>query len=81
MSPPRGAVVRAAAQGSVDPCFADSNSHCGTLVPVLRTRLCKPRSRVAVGVARKRTSLLKAVSVKHRSKFAALPPVMVTAAR
>jgi hypothetical protein len=38
------------------------------------------RSRVAVDVAHKRTLIAKAISSKHRSKFAALSPVVVTAA-
>jgi uncharacterized MAPEG superfamily protein len=41
----------------------------------------KPRFHVAVGMARKKnSSLLKAVSAKHRSKFAALSPVIVRVA-
>ena len=36
---------------------------------------------IAVGVKLKRTFLLKAVSANHRSKFTALSPAMVTAAR
>jgi hypothetical protein len=50
-------------------------------VPVLWNRLYKPRSRVAAGVARNRTPLQKAVSAKHKSKFATLSPILVTAAR
>jgi hypothetical protein len=40
----------------------------------------KPRYQVAVDVAQKESSLLKPMSAKHRFKFAALSPVMVTAA-
>jgi hypothetical protein len=54
-------------------------SHCETWVPVFRIRPYKPRSCVAVGV--KEHSLLKAMSAKHRSKFAARSQIMVTAAR
>jgi hypothetical protein len=49
-------------------------------VAFLRMRPYKPRSHVAVGVARKRTLTAKAMSAKHRSKFAALSSVNVTAA-
>jgi hypothetical protein len=51
-------------------------SHCGMWVPVLRMRPYKPRSSVAAG-----PSLLKGISAKHRSKFAALSSVMLTASR
>jgi hypothetical protein len=55
--------------------------HCRTWVSVLRRRPYKPRFRVAVGVwHEKELSLLKAMSAKHRSKFAALSAVMVIAA-
>jgi hypothetical protein len=43
--------------------------------------LKKRKSRVAVGLARKRTLTAKSVSVKHRSKFAHLSLVMMAAAR
>jgi hypothetical protein len=39
----------------------------------------KPKSSVAVGVARKESSLLKTMGAKHRSEFAALSPAMVKA--
>ena len=55
-------VFRAEAQRSIDPCVPVSNPTVG--------RGC----RVTVGVTRKRTPLLKAMSAKHRSKFAALSP-------
>jgi hypothetical protein len=55
--------------------------HCETLVLVFRMRSYKPRCRVAVGVTSKRTLTAKVISAMHRSKFAALSPVMMTAAR
>jgi hypothetical protein len=49
---------------------------------VFRIWSFKRRSRVAVGVERERTLTAKSrTSAKHRSKFAALSPVMVTVAR
>jgi hypothetical protein len=53
-------------------------SHCGTWGTLLRMRPYKPRSPVVVSEALERTSLLKATSAKHRSKSAALSPVLVT---
>jgi hypothetical protein len=53
----RGAVVRAEALGSGDPCVPGSKfeSHCWVWVPGLQIRPYKPRPRVTVGVCTKRT--------------------------
>jgi hypothetical protein len=73
---PRGAVVRTAAQRSNDPYVA-------VRIQLLdfRMRPNKPRSRAVHSVARKRTIMLKSMGVKHRSRFEALSPIMVTVVR
>jgi hypothetical protein len=64
------------------PCLR-LESNCATWAPVLRMRPYKTWSCVAVRAARKRTLTAKRVKdrcARHRSKFAALIPVMVRAA-
>jgi hypothetical protein len=54
-----GAVGGVEAQRYVDPCIPGSIPTMENWVPVLRMRPCKPRSRVAVGVAQNKTPAAK----------------------